>query len=303
MLQWPQLTVLLLLCAAVRAKELKCDQVFDEYCTSPETQQKVPCLICDIKNQQISQSDAVIFMNHTADVGVVFFTGGNITKMPSFSQKTKNNEISGVRLSGTNTRVLNAHFFGDAGENLTYFRSEENYNLFVEAFAFQNCKNLEHIDLGENHNSNIAPDAFRELHKLTHLNLGSNNLSLVLNDWFLDLDNLEELGLYENQLAEIPENAFKSLTKLKNMLLMENKIEIITKNMFQHNKQLLKIDLRSNRISQIQSGSFAHLSQLTDLDLRGNQCVSRYFRDEKLEEIAEEITACYPTSACVIPQI
>ena len=267
MLQWLRLVVMLLLCAAVRGKELECDQAYNEYCTNLKTQQRELCLVCVIKNQQISESDEMIFINHPDDVEVVLFTRGYIPKMQKFIQKSDNKEILLVQLSDTG--LLNSQFFGNAGENLTFFGNGFNDNLSVEAFTFQNCKSLEHLDLSLNTDStNIAPDAFRGLYKLIKLNLVSNDLSLVLKDWFNDMGNLEFLLLGHNQLKEISDDTFKSLAKLKRLYLESNRFQIITKYMFQHNKQLQEISFRSNRISQIQSGAFANLSQLIKLDLK-----------------------------------
>ena len=299
-----RLVVLLLLCVAVRGKEMKCDLVKNiKYCWNSTTHQEDSCLICDIRNQQISKFEEVIFLNHPDNVDAVKFTGGNITKMPNLIQKSNNKEILAVQLYDTKSRVMNLQFFGNAGENLTKIVCIENDNLLVEAFAFQNCKNLEQLDISYNIDSIIEPDAFRGLHKLVWLRLNANGLSLMPNGWFQDLANLEELRLYDNKLTEIPDNAFKSLTKLQKLELFKNKIEVITRNMFKHNKQLQRINLRGNRISQIQSGSFAHLSQLTQLNLLLNKCVRNEFLNKTPDEIAKGLTACYPASTCVIPQI
>ena len=305
MLQWLRLAFLLLVCASVRGREIICDDIsnYDNYCWNSTTLQTYRCLVCDNGAHQLSETDEVIFINvnHTDDVKVVRFIGGNVTKMPIFIQKTNNKEITQVDLLGTNTRGPLSQFFGNAGKNLTAFVSQHN-ELSVEAFAFQNCKNLVNLELSDNRGSIIAPDAFRGLHKLVQLKLIANDLSLVPTDWFQDLGNLEILNLFANYLTEIPDNTFKSLTKLKELDLLTNKFEIITKNIFQHIKQLQKINLRYNYISQIQSGSFAHLSQLTELDLEGNKCVNNTFINKTSNEIAEELTDCYPPT-CVIPLI
>ena len=302
-----RLAIFLFLCVAAHGKELECNKVVDTVeCWNSETEQSDPCLICEISNQQISESDEVIFIikNHTADVKVVHLKGGDVNKLPNFIQKSNKKEITEVKLIGTKTPVLNSQFFGSAGENLTKFECEKNENLKVEALAFQNCKNLEHLELNYNKGSLIiAPDAFRKLHKLIELNLGQNDLSLVLNDWFDDLGNLEELFLHENQLTNIPDNAFKSLIKLKKLYLSGNKIELITKNMFQQNEKLQEIYFSRNNIKEIQSRSFKHLSELTELNLGKNECVDRLFYHKTSEEIAEKLTACYPKTFCVIPQI
>ena len=307
MLQWLRLAFFLLVCAAVNAREMECNQVDnDEYCWNAKTHQSDPCLICEINNQQISESDKVIFITkkHDADVKAVHLNGSVVIKMPSFIQKLNSKEITEVKLFGTKTQVLNSQFFENAGENWKKFECEKNENLTVEALAFQNCKNLEHLELNDNKGSLIiAPDAFRKLHKLIELNLGRNDLSLVVNNWFDDLGNLELLFLHENQLTKIPDDSLQSLTKLKKLYLSGNKVEIITKKMFQHNEQMQEIYLSRNNIKEIQTGSFKHLSQLTELNLGENQCVDRLFYHKKSEEIAKKLTPCYPKSFCVIPQI
>ena len=307
MLQWLRLAVFLLVCVAVHGWEIECDQVgFNDHCWNSETHQSDLCLICEIRKKRISESDKVIFItnNHSAGVMAVRLFGGAITKMPNLIQKTNNKEISEVQLFGTKTKVLNSQFFGNAGENLIFFGSSGNDKLKVEAFAFKNCKNLQHLDLSDNkESSNIASEAFLGLQKLIELNLNSKDLSLVLTDWFDDLSNLEVLRLGYNQLAEIPENAFKALPKLKKLYMSENNIALITKNMFQHNEKLQEIDLSRNRINQIQSTSFNHLRQLTYLGLGENQCVNRPFYHKTSDEIDERLTPCYPKTSCLIPQI
>ena len=310
MLQWLRLTVFLFLCAAVHGRELECyeEVVYSFYCTNATNQQNAGsiCLVCKIVHQELSESDEVIFIdikNHTTDAKVVLLNGGDVNKLPIFIQKKNNKQITEVELSSTNTHVLNSQFFGNSCENLIKLGSEWNLELAVEAFAFQNCKNLEFLDLSKNRNSsNIAPDAFRGLHKLIKLNLNFKGLSFLLTDWFQDLNNLEALRLDFNKLPEIPENAFKALTKLKQLEIGGNEIEIITRNMFKHNEQLQIVYLNNNKIKEIQTGSFKHLSQLTELNLAKNICVDKEFKGKTLDEIAKELTECYPTSSCVIPQ-
>ena len=300
-----RLAVFLLVCAAVRAREMECDKFSkNRFCWNSTTHQNPICLICEIKNQQLFESDEVIYLNHPHNYfDAVRFSGGNMTKMPNLIQIKDNKDILGVKLLGTKIPVLNSQFFGNAGENWTSFQYYSDNNLTVKAFAFQNCKSLESLVLKSNKSSSIfEPDAFRGLHKLIWLRLSKNDLSLMLTDWFQDLANLDLLSLDKNKLAEIPDNAFKSLTKLTKLDLDRNRIEIITRNMFKHNAKLQRIDLQFNRISQIQSGSFAHLSQLTELNLEYNQCVSKEFINKTSDEIAERLTDCYPYT-CVIPQI
>ena len=286
MLQWLPLAVSLLMCAAVRAKDVECDQVYNERnCFNSEINKIDSCWICEIKNQKISDSDEVLFISPThfngtvADVEFVKFSGGEITKMPKVFQKTNRKQILQVQLSGTSNRVLNSQFFGNSGEELTNFKSSGNEKLLVEADAFQNCKNMESLNLGFSKIATFSPNSFRGLHKLNRLDLNNN------------------------QLEEIPEEFFNAITSLKELHLSGNKIEILTSQMFKHNAQLQTIDLRYNKVHRIQAGSFAHLSQLTVLDLSENDCVTKIFKTSK--EIAEGLSACYPTteSACVFPQI
>ena len=301
-----RLAILLLLCTVVRARIIECDPTAVlNICLGSEKKQGDYCSFCDLKNQQISESDEVIFILHPSDdLEVVSFTGGEVTKLPNIIRKADNKEFLKVLLSRTKTRVLNSQFFGNASENLNHFGSKSNNKLSVEAFAFQNCTNLEHLDLSDNKGlSIISPDAFRGLDNLVELNLGRNELSLVLADWFEDLGNLEGLNLNYNRLAEIPDRAFKSLTKLQWLILDQNYIEIITKTMFKHNDKLQAIIFSRNRINQIQLESFAHLSQLNYLDLGENSCVDSKFINKTSEEIGKRLSACYVRSACVIPQI
>ena len=306
-----QLLALLILCAAVRGKEVECDQVHYDYnCWTSENNYFNYCGICVINNQEVSNSDEVLLISNThengtvADVEFVRFHGGEIAKMSKIIHKTNSKQILQVQLWETKTQVLNEQFFGNAAENLTQFKSLEN-NLSVKDFAFQNCKNLEHLDLSHNKITSIAPNAFRGLQKLIQLNLSANELSSMLNGWFYELGNLEVLDLGANQLEEIPKNSFNSLIRLKELFLFTNRIEIISKNLFKHNEQLQTINLWDNKIKQIQSGSFAHLNQLTELTLGRNECTNQKFIHKTPEEIAKGLTACYPKteSACVIPQI
>ena len=300
-----QLTVLLLFCAVVRGMELKCDLICSG---NSKTRRFDLCWQCDIKNQQISEPDQVIFVapqfnNGTiADVERVNLNYGDVSRLPIIIHKTSGKQILLTELSRTNTRALNSQFFGNSGNNLKHFEIFGCDYLIVEAFAFKNCSNLEHLRLIANELTSIPPDAFRGLHKLISLHFSSNRLSLVVKGWFIDLDNLERLSLGGNQLVKIPDDSFESLTNLKELYLTNNKIEIITKNMFQHNEQLQKIGLSDNRINQIQSGTFAHLTQLTDLDVSKNICTNKTFINKTPEQISAALTACQPPT-CVIPQI
>ena len=303
MLKW--LVVLLLVCAVVHGKELECDEIKNEtLCYNSVTHKFNFCWICDVRNQIITNNDEVLFIKfakESVDVKFVSFMFGEVTKMPKLIHKTKHQQLVQVKLWSTHTQVLNAEFFENAAENLTTFESIGN-KLTVEAFTFQNFKNLEHLRLSYGEIKTIPSDTFRGLHKLSSLDLSWTQLALINENWFYDLDNLEVLNLSSNILEEIPDKAFESLTRLKELFLSRNNIEIITKNIFRNNEQLQRIYLQINRISQIQSGSFAHLSQLTFLYLSDNRCVNNKFINNTLNEIAEGLTACYP-STCVIPQI
>ena len=307
MLQWLRLTICLLLSAAVSGEEVQCGNVFGNYrCWNSATHDYVSCLGCTIIGHQTTINELSIAPKHrngsAADVELVKFFGGVVTKMPKVINKGNNKQILRVELQGTKTRVLNAQFFGNSAQNLIHFESFKNDNLSVAASAFQNFAALEVLNLYDNGNSFIAPEAFRGLNKLVRLNLEKNKLTAINENWFDDLGNLEVLYLSGNQLTEIADTAFQNLHKLKELYLYENKIEIVTRKMFQHNQQLEQIHLWSNQIKVIQSESFAHLLKLSRLDLKGNECIDRNFRNSNPEEISAALTACRPT-ICVIPLI
>ena len=235
------------------------------------------------------------------DIEFVAFIAGDVSKMPIVIKK-KNSEVLRVLLLETNTRVLNSQFFGNATQNIQYFRCYQNYNLSVEALAFQNCAVLEVLHLSNNKISSISPDGFLGLHNLIRLDLNNNKLTEMNVNWFAELRNLEKLDLGSNQLEEIPNAAFDKLHKLKKLYLHNNQIEIVRRRMFQDNQQLQRIYLHYNQIKVIQSGTFGHLSKLSVLDLRGIFCINTYFNNESSERISAALITCLPT-ICVIPII
>ena len=309
-MQCGRLVVMLLLCGVVLGEHLlECDGVFNnQYCWNSSTYLDDYCWRCEITlNKEISDTDQMITIYSKHDDGTdaaidtVLVYGESVTKMPNIFLKTTKKPIKDVHLRETNTKLLNAQFFGNSGIYLKTFSYQLN-ELSVEASAFQNCTNLEELNFIQNNISSISPDAFLGLHKLIKLNVVFSDLAVVLKDWFKDLGNLEELVLSVNQLQEVPDNCFDTLIKLKTLDLSENKIEIIRWNNFQMNEQLEKINLEYNEIKDIQMGSFEHLSKLTWLDLKLNSCVDFDFVNNTSAEIAERLTACYPTR-CRIPRI
>ena len=306
MLQWPQLTILLLLRVMVSGRELRCDIVDPYKCWNSQTHTLVDCWRCTIKNQQILDNEVEIASNHAngtaADVKIVIFNGGDVTKLPKITHEWSNKQILNVQLWKTNTRALNAQFFGIAAQNIKAFYSWWNDVLSVAADAFRNCTALEVLDLGRNRISSIPPDTFRGLRQLVWLNLNWNQLTAINENWFDDLGNLEILNLGTNQLPEIPDAAFDKLRKLKVLSLEDNKIEILSRRMFHNNQQLQIIFLYENQIKVIESGSFSQLPMLSLLKLKQNKCIDSEFIYKKSEEFIEALTACQP-SICLIPQI
>ena len=300
---------LLLLSGAVGDKAVKCDDLrYSDVCWSSQADDFVDCWQCFISIQKIAASDKELLIHHTlangtvVDVGHVVFSGDDFPRMPKIIQETTKQPISAVTLLEINTRVLNEEFFGNEGENLTYFVGYVGNKLSLEAFVYQSCASLEVLELGGNKISSIPPDAFVGLHKLIRLELSQNKLSLVNKEWFRDMGNLERLDLSFNELEEIPEDSLAALTKLKRLNLNSNNIEIVSRKTFQHNEQLQFIDLNLNEIKQIQVGTFAHLSQLTQLDLEFNDCIDNNFKNKTLAKIAKALTVCHH-SICKIPQI
>ena len=308
MLQWLQLTVMLLLTLAVRGREMQCDQIGfyslqGPSCWSSRLKDEVDCVGCTIKNQLIVDEVLTIRPQLANGIDVdceyVQFNGGVLTKLPQVIHKTTKQPIVQMELVNTSTHLLDAQFFEKVADTLEYFENSGNDKMAVAAFAFQNCQNLVELDLEVDGDSVIAADAFRGLHKLKTFHLSSKQ---QLNaDWLLDLHSLTILSLYRNELAAIPETAFDNLPKLALLLLNENNIRTLTRRMFQNNKHLQKIYLRYNLIKVIDLGTFAHL-QLTKLDLRDNECIDKDFENKTSEKIAEGLTACYQKN-CVIHQI
>ena len=303
------LEFLLFLSGAMRDKTMKCDDLkYKDVCWSSQADDYVNCWQCIIRNHQIAASDKEFLIYYKfakelgIDVGSVIFVGGDFPRMPKLVEATTKQPILALNIYETNTRVLNAQFFGNAGGNLTYFGGRVSNKLSLEAFAFQSCASLEVLDLERNKISSISPDAFLGLHKLIRLELGRNQLSLVNKGWFRDLSKLERLDLRLNQLKEISDESFAALTKLKRLNLNSNNIEIVSRKTFKHNEQLQLIDMKHNQIKQIQVDTFAHLSQLTRLDLDFNDCIDNNFDNKTLAKIAKALTACHST-ICKIPQI
>ena len=150
MLQFLHLSfILLLLTLTVSSKDLQCRQLHPlprSSCWS--SQLNTNCFCCTIKSEQIA--DELLTIHHKsangADIGIERFDGGDVSKLPKIIQKATKRIILRVELLRTNTRVLNAQFFGNSSQNMTHFSSKWNV-LPVEASAFQNCPNLESLEL------------------------------------------------------------------------------------------------------------------------------------------------------------
>ena len=308
MLQWLRLAVWLLLSATVSGKEVKCDDLRNGYgCWDSEFHSIFLCWGCTIKNQHITENEVTIAPTHwfgilAANVHYVIFQGGNVTKLPNVIRKDSSKQVLRVQLNQTNTRLINAQFFGNGAQNLIVFYSSGNDNLSVEASAFQNCTELEILYLYDNGISSIPPDAFRGLNKLVKLYLNDNQLTDINENLFVDLANLEHLDLSKNQLVEIPDAAFDQMRKLRWLNLNRNKIEIVRRRMFHNNQQLQRIHLFKNQIKMVQSGSFANLDKLSWLDLSGNKCIDRLLYGKNPEEFSAALNACLP-KFCLIPLI
>ena len=303
MLQW---LPILLLCAAVSGIELECDHVnYKTDCWNSHYDRYFDCWHCVLRYRQIFESDKELAIHAqlengtVVDAGLVFFYGGHVSRMPKLIHKTTNQQIMRAHLYQTSTRVLNAQFFGNACANLIFFRSDGNYNVSVEADAFQNCAKLEALELYNSKISSIPADTFLGLYKLIQLDLSINQLTQLNENWFKHLHNLEALYLGHNQLEAIPETSFDKLRKLENLHLYGNKIKVVTKRMFQNNEQLQVIILESNQIKVIESATFKHLNQLIILDLRENKCINKYFSEKQADEIAAALNVCNKATSVV----
>ena len=281
-------------------------QTGDNHCWNSTTHGLGLCWSCRINDQETTDNELTISPKNRdgtdVNVEIVRFSGGDVTKMLKIININSNKQILQVELEATKTRVLNAQFFGNSTQNLKYFLSHQNYNLSVEASAFQNFAELEFLNLDNNEISSIPPNTFRGLNKLVWLKLSDNKLTAINENWFEDLTNLEELALSQNQLEDIPDSTFENLYKLKKLSLDRNKIETITRRCFQYNQQLEEIRLDNNQIKVIQSGSFAHLYKLSLLTLSGNKCANKDYENKNPEEISAGLSGCQPT-ICLIPFI
>ena len=81
------------------------------------------CCCCLIRDQQIAENVELLtihlkHVNETdADVEIVDFIGGDVTKMLKVIHKTTKQQILRVQLWMTNSRMLNSQFFGDISES------------------------------------------------------------------------------------------------------------------------------------------------------------------------------------------
>ena len=304
MVEWVTCLILLHLCVWVSGRVLECDEVvdFDRCWNAPTHEEDKKCMVCEVQGQNITDDETITFKDkkgNQLDFDLVVFRGGFITKL--LLQPT-NKVIADVQLSGTNTKEINAQFFGSAGSVLKVFTISENYELSVAGGAFHTCINLEFLRLSRNNLSSIPPEAFQGLNKLIRLELSSNNLKVLEPEWFQPLQSLETLVLSENEFEEIPKNVFRDLTNLRVLNLHGNKIEKISRVTFQSNVELEVVGLSLNQIKTIQVGTFQHLSKLARLNLRNNSCIDHEFENKNVREIAEALTPCYPTT-CIVPMI
>ena len=299
MLQFLQLSVLLLLSASVRSHALECSLGYYEtdYCWSPETHNFIGCYTCKVTFQTIADDVVTVapkLSNGTAmDVEFVSFSFGSVSKLPQVIQESSNQQIVGVKLFQNGISELTSEFLGNAAKNLTSIWSYGNRGLSVAADAFKNSSKLEFLNFNYNGITAFPLAAFRGLHELRRLDLSENALTVIRTNWFKDLEKLEWLDFSHNQLVAIPDRAFEKLHKLLQLSLKFNKIEIVTKKMFKHNGKLQEISLSGNKIKAIQAGTFDPMNQLTYLSFLANKCVSKEFENKRSKEVNTGLTTCY----------
>ena len=290
------LLILVTLCAFVCCDSIKCGEVQNSNsCWNPKTNQyNEKCGYCNLFRITVNESLITVnaeLSNSDVNVGFVHFIEGKFTKMPVIAQEHFNSSVTQVRLTKTNTIVINAEFFAN-NRQLRALEFVHNEGLSVEGLAFQNCSSLVSLDFYRNNLTTIPLDAFHGMQQLLILVLSNEELTVIEPVWFQDLQNLKLLTLGWNYFQEIPEKAFDSLPELEKLNLNGNRIESISQRMFQHNVKLQKLNLEYNRIKKIQVNSFQHLSQLTQLNLRRNICIEEEFKNESSTVIAEGLTSC-----------
>ena len=302
MLQWLRLLIFLPLLAAVRGRDVKCDDIeYMRYCWNSFTDvDNGFCWFSVVKDKAITEDQILsisgkFFRGILLNVEIVEFRGGSISKMPKLLQKSTSEEILQADLWRTNTTVVNSQFFENSGRNFSVFGILKNKNLIVESSAFQNWTRLEYLCLGDNKLPSIPLDAFLGLNKLIWLDLSSNRLEAIHSEWFQSLNNLNELNLSRNQFKQVPVGAFDKLTKLRRLDLRNNKIRTIKNEVFQQTTMMEKISLSENRVKEIQIDTFKHLSRLTYLNLEDNDCINSEFIMKSSGEIAQGLTPCYST--------
>lgn len=327
-----ELTLLLCvcLCAAVRGS-IKCSYVVHlNSCWNPTTYERdVQCFTCSLPQRSVFTSPITVFgiflkliptrkpwnvqkinifpytdkdyRRENVCVDILSFHKSSVTKMPVIIEELFNSTVTEVRLIDTDTKVINAEFFGD-NINLRTLEIAENEGLTLEGLAFANCSSLVSLHFDNNNLESLPFDAFHGMQQLVRLDLWTEGLTVLEPVWFKDLVSLKVLDLRENQLQEIPEEAFDALLELERLYLSKNKIEFITGRIFKHNVKLQTLKLSQNMIKKIQVDSFQQLSNLKWLELMGNNCTNNTFTDQNFTEIAEGLTPCYPIT-CIIPVI
>lgn len=284
----------------VKSEDLECFSVGKDDCWDPETMEKTSCLGCIVKHVKISPNHNVFtilprFENGSyAKITSVYFSEGTTTSFPVVETESKSGRILNINLFDTNTKVINANFFGDRALNLQEFKSENN-SLTIEENSFENVTNLVVLDIVSGHIAEIPSKTFLGLKKLNQLIIRDSELTHIDPIWLTDLQNLRVLYFNQNSIQVLEHGIFDKLVHLSSLDVGRNRIETIPRDLFKYNVKMYSLNLEGNNIKKFENKVFAPLKELDILFMSGNQCVNKYYLNATaiLSNVNKDLAECY----------
>ncbi|XP_026827303.1 leucine-rich repeat-containing G-protein coupled receptor 4 [Ooceraea biroi] len=138
-----------------------------------------------------------------------------------------------------------------------------------KSISLKGAFEMRSLHLSKNLISDISSDAFNDMKNLLHLDLSDNKISDVPKDTFNNTNMMTKLSLANNDLAAVPDVC--PMLHLIHLNLSGNHISAILSNTFCSMRHLENLDLSSNIITTIHTRAFLQLTNLKYLDLSRNR--------------------------------
>ena len=124
----------------VKSYKIECSKLPLSRCWNTETKIEDNCQECFVLNAEISKGNDIVSISPLFENGRlhdVIFKNGRISYLPKIEIGDKKEGFKHCVLLHTNTKVINAEFFGDEAQNITSFKSMRN-SLTIEENSFIN---------------------------------------------------------------------------------------------------------------------------------------------------------------------